>query len=150
MTSRTSIKEFFDSKVFAVVGVSKTGKKFGNIILKELRKRGFQTYGINKNTFENEFNELYPDFEACPEKPEAAIVCVTPALSASVVELANQSGIKNIWLQQGAESSDAIELGKKYGMNIISKECVFMFAEPVGSIHKFHRWINKIFNKLPA
>jgi len=59
-------------------------------------------------------------------------------------------GIKSVWFQQGSSSDEAIKFCEEKGMSVVSGECIFMFAEPVDSIHKFHRWIWKIFGKLPA
>jgi len=54
-----------------------------------------------------------------------------------------------VLLQQGAQSDSAIQFCKDNGMNIVHNECIMMFAEPVGSFHKFHRWVWKIIGKLP-
>jgi hypothetical protein len=34
-------------------------------------------------------------------------------------------------------------------LDIISKQCILMWAEPVKSIHKFHRNLKKLFGLLP-
>ena len=38
---------------------------------------------------------------------------------------------------------------KDLGLNVVSGECVFMFAEPMESFHKFHRFFYKLFGKMP-
>ena len=58
-------------------------------------------------------------------------------------------GVKNIWMQQGSESENAIEFCNKNEINVIHGECILMFAEPVKSIHSFHRWVNKLIGKYP-
>ena len=66
-----------------------------------------------------------------------------------VVKEANEIGVKNVWMQQGSESDEAIKYCKENGINEIHKECILMFADPVNSIHGFHRWIWKVIGKLP-
>jgi predicted CoA-binding protein len=52
-------------------------------------------------------------------------------------------------MQQGSESEKAINYCNENGIDVIHGECILMFAEPVESIHKFHKWLWKIFGKLP-
>lgn len=52
-------------------------------------------------------------------------------------------------MQQGSESKNAIDLCVKNGINVIAGECIMMYAEPVKSIHSFHRWINKLVGRYP-
>ena len=52
-------------------------------------------------------------------------------------------------MQQGAESSTAIDLCKQNNINVIHGECILMFAEPLGFMHSIHRWIWKILGKYP-
>jgi predicted CoA-binding protein len=58
-------------------------------------------------------------------------------------------GIKDLWVQQGAETRSAIDEFKKEEINLISKECIMMFRKP-NSVHSFHRFLKKIFGELPA
>ena len=60
-----------------------------------------------------------------------------------------EAGIKHLWIQQGAESDAAIEYCREHEINVVHGECILMFAEPVGSIHRFHRWLWGVFGKLP-
>ena len=62
---------------------------------------------------------------------------------------ANEAGIKKIWMQQGSESPKAIKFCKENGIELVEGECIMMFSEPVKSIHKFHRGLNKLFGKYP-
>ncbi len=47
MTSKNTVEEFLSQKKLAVVGVSHTGKKFSNIVYKELKSKGFQVFPVN-------------------------------------------------------------------------------------------------------
>jgi predicted CoA-binding protein len=75
---------------------------------------------------------------------------VTPAKeTARVVEDAVAYGIKQIWIQQKSETPAALELARQSGIPVIHGRCMMMFAEPVGSIHGFHRWISRLFGQYP-
>ncbi len=49
MTSKESVDKFLRCKNLAVVGVSRKSGKFGNVIYKELKKKGFNVFGVNPN-----------------------------------------------------------------------------------------------------
>jgi hypothetical protein len=38
---------------------------------------------------------------------------------------------------------------EQLGLDVVHGQCILMFAEPVASLHKFHRWIWKIVGKIP-
>jgi hypothetical protein len=44
---RADVEAFVSEPALAVVGVSRTGKKFGNIACRELRAKGFRVYPIH-------------------------------------------------------------------------------------------------------
>jgi len=76
-------------------------------------------------------------------------VVVPPAQTERVVREAAEVGIQRVWLQQGAESATAIKYCQDQGMSVVHGECILMFAAPTGA-HKLHRWIWKLFGKLPS
>jgi predicted CoA-binding protein len=67
----------------------------------------------------------------------------------SVVRDAVDAGIRHLWIQQGCQSAGALALARQKGLSLVSWECILMFAEPVGSFHRFHRWVWKLLGKLP-
>ena len=149
MTSKESVANFLSSKNLAVVGVSRKSSKFGNIIYKELKKKGVNVFGVNPNMGSIEGDQCYKNLLGLKGKIDGVINVVSPNQTLEVVKQANEIGVKNIWMQQGSESEEAINFCKENGINEIHKECILMFAEPVKSIHSFHKWIWKIAGKLP-
>ncbi|MFC1564882.1 CoA-binding protein [candidate division KSB1 bacterium] len=148
MNTKISVEDFLAQKTLAVVGVSRSGKKFGNTIFKDLKSKGFKIFGVNPNIDENE-GEIYKSLESIPDTVEGVIVVVPPAETEKVVKDAADAGIKHVWLQQGAESETAVKFCKDNDINVISGECVLMFAEPTGFPHRLHRGIWRILGKLP-
>lgn len=149
MTTKAQIDEFLNQKNIAVAGVSRDGKNIGNAIFKELKGKEYNLFQINPNTDSINNEVCYKSFAELPEKVSAAILTVKPENSLSVVKDAHSKGIKNIWMQLGSGSEEAIKFCQENDINYIYKECIFMFAEPVESIHKFHRLIWKLIGKLP-
>jgi predicted CoA-binding protein len=68
--------------------------------------------------------------------------------TASVIREAKEKGIRQIWIQQMAESKEALKELEGSGINYITKECILMHYKP-HSIHKFHAAIMKFFRRFP-
>ncbi|MBK8944792.1 MAG: CoA-binding protein [Ignavibacteriae bacterium] len=149
MTSQKNISDFLSCNNFAVVGVSRKKTKFGNAIYKELRKKNLNVFPVNPNLEIFEGDKCFKNLNELKGKIDAVINCVSPNKTLSIVNEANSIGVKNIWMQQGSETDEAINYCKENGINEIHKECILMFVEPVNSIHSFHKWIWKILGKLP-
>lgn len=149
MNTKKNIAEFLAQKSVAVAGVSRNGKKFGNSVYRELKSKGYQTFAINPNTPEIEGEKCFASLSEIKEKVNAAVIVVPKEQTEKVVRDAVASGIHNIWLQQGAETEDAINYCVKNNVNLIYGECILMFAEPAAFFHKAHRWVNGVLGKLP-
>jgi len=149
VTTKAQIEKFLNQKNIAVAGVSRDGKNIGNVIFKELKGKDYNLFQINPNTDQINDDVCYKSFTELPENVSAAILTVKPDNSLNVVKDAHAVGIKNIWMNLGSDSAEAIKFCEENDINYISNECIFMFAEPVESIHKFHRWVWKVIGKLP-
>ena len=126
-----------------------TPKKFGNAAYKALKEKGYQVYPINRNVEAIEGDRCYASLGALPEKVDGVVIVVPPTETEKVVREADAAGIKNVWMQQGAESDEAIQYCQEHGLNEVHGECIMMFAPPVGSFHRWHRGAWKLFGKLP-
>lgn len=144
------IEEFLSGDSFAIAGVSRNNKKFGNVIYNEMKTKGYKVLPVNPNLEYVDAEQCYPDLTTLPLKPSGVIAVISPAAVPDVIREAHQLGINNIWLQQGAASKEAIELGRSYGMKLFHGECILMYLKDAGGIHKFHKWIKKITRTLPV
>ena len=149
MTSQEAIDRFFSSKNLAVVGVSRKSTKFGNAVYKELKKKGMSVYGVNPNMEIIEGDKCYKNLKELEGKIDGVVNIVSPSQTLGVVKEVFDIGVKNVWMQQGSESDEAIKFCQENGINEVHKECILMFAEPVKSFHGFHRWVWKVLGKLP-
>jgi hypothetical protein len=150
MTTKQSVNNFLNNKSIAVVGVSRNRKKFGYIIYKSLKDKGYRVFPVNPNVDMIESDKCYPDLSSIKEKFDGVLLVVPPKLSEKIVLEAYSLGVKSIWFQQGSSSDEAIKFCEDNNISLVSKECIMMFMEPVESFHKFHRWIWKILGKIPT
>src|SRR5512137_913761 len=130
MATKHEIDEFLAQKTLAVVGVSRAGRKFGNMVLKDLTKAGYRMLPIHPEAAELEGMRAYPSFAALPEPVGGVIIVVPPASAESVVKDAAAHGIRRVWLQQGAESPAAIKFCEGNGISVVHGECVLMYPKP--------------------
>lgn len=141
---------FFDTKNVAIAGVSRNKKKFGNQIYAALKNRGFNVIPINPNADKIDDIPCLKGVEDLNSNTDRLIIVTPKSETDAILKAALEKGIKHIWIQQHSETDKSLSLAEEYKQEIITKRCVFMFAEPVNGIHKFHRFILKTFNKYPG
>lgn len=144
MTQREIIDSFLDSKNLAIAGVSRNKRKFGNVIYKTLKEKGFQVTPINPVAEEIEGEPCMKSVLELPSDAQHILIATHKKDTAKVLTEAIAKGIPNIWIQSGCESDDALKLAEEQKVNIVSKACFLMYANPSG-FHKFHKSMAKIF-----
>ncbi|MCX6053741.1 MAG: CoA-binding protein [Chloroflexi bacterium] len=149
INERKMIDAFLGLKTLAVVGVSRHKEKFGNAIYRDLKARGYKVMAVNPHLDMVEGDRCFAGLGALPEVPQGVILVIPPPQTLAVIEEAARLGIGYVWLQQGADSPEGENRCKELGLSCISGECIFMFAEPMESFHKVHRFFWKLFGKLP-
>ncbi len=150
MTTKQAIDDFFAQPALAVIGVSRSGKKFGNHAYRELKSRGYKVFPVHPAADEIEGDRCYAGLDKLPERVEGLVLVVPPAQTEKVVRKAAETGIRRIWMQQGAESEEAIRFCEERGINVVHGECIMMFMEGASFPHRVHRWVWKLLGKLPS
>jgi uncharacterized protein len=148
-TTSQAIDQFLAQPALALVGISRSGKKFGNIACRELKAKGYRVYPIHPSAAVIDGNRCYAGFADLPERVDAVLIVVPPAQAKAVVREAAAAGIHQVWLQKGAESTDVLQLCHDVGLTFVWSECILMYAQPTG-IHKAHRWLWRILGKSAA
>lgn len=149
MNSRSAIEAFVAQPALALAGMSRSGKKFGNVACRELIKKGYRVFPLHPSAEIIDGRRCYRSFSELPEHVDAVLVVVPPAQAVAVVRDALAAGVHHVWLQQGAESPQALQVCRDAGLEAVSGECVLMFAHPAG-IHKAHRWLWQLLGRIPA
>lgn len=149
MNKLKTINDFLSTKTMAMAGVSRNPKKFSRVVFKHLTDNGFTVYPINPNTDQIEETKCYPEIASLPNEVDRLYIVTPKKESQTILEEAIKKGIKKVWIQQMSDTKDVLSLAEENKMDIISKECMFMFADPVSGPHKFHRFIKKLFGRYP-
>lgn len=149
MNTMQDVQGFVAEKTLAVAGLSRDEKSFSAAAFKELRKKGYTLYPVNPNATTILGETCYPSVAALPRKVGGVLVFTAPANTEKVVREAAAAGIRRIWIQQGAQSEGALRFCADNKLPAVSRQCILMFAEPVSSIHAFHRWVKRLFGGMP-
>lgn len=149
MTNMAAVQDFVACKRLALVGASRSGKKFGNTVLRELTAKGYEVLPVHPTAEVIDGVRCWRHFQDLPGAVGGVVVVVPPREAAERVHEALDAGITRVWLQQGSESQEAIAECLDRGALVVSGHCILMFAEPVRSFHRFHRFLWRLFGKLP-
>jgi predicted CoA-binding protein len=148
VTSKAAIEAFLAQDTLALAGVSRSGKGFGNAVLKDLSGKGYEMLPIHPEAAELGGVRAYPSLGELPKQPGGLVLVVPPEQTEKLVREAHDNGIQRVWMQQGAESEAAIQYCEQHGVEVVHGECIMMFAEPKG-IHRAHRWLRGVLGRLP-
>jgi uncharacterized protein len=147
--TRQTIENFLESDAFAVIGVSADRRKFGNVVFRTMKEKQAVVYPVHRTLETVEGDACYGSVAALPANVQAVVTVVPPSQTAAIVSECAARGIKQIWMQPGSESGEAIAEAERAGIQVVAGECILMFLEPVGSLHKVHRFVNKVVGKYP-
>lgn len=147
--TKASIDSFLSNRRIAVAGVSRNEKKFGFQVFTILRERGFEVFPVNPAADEIAGVPCFRSVSALPLNVHALLVLTPKKQTKEVLAEALAKGIDNIWIQQMSDTPEALELARSRPLTLVTGECIFMHAQPVTGIHKFHRAIRKFFGTFP-
>jgi predicted CoA-binding protein len=142
-----AIQDFIQSKRIAIVGVSQSDAKFGNSIYRELKGKGYDVVPVHPTMEKFDQDLCFKNIQSIDPKVDGVLINVKKENVKAILDDAYQAGAKKIWLQQGSETPETVQYGESLGMNVVAGGCIMMYAEPVKSVHAFHRWIWRLIKK---
>lgn len=138
MTSTMTTADFLSHKKLALVRLSAQSPVMGDM-KKELVPKGYDVSVVYLNAGTSD-----PAIDSVKDVVEGAIISVPKSECAAAVQEAIDAGIPRLWIQAGCDSPEAVALCAEKGIPVVHKACVLMYAQPVGSVHRFHRGIWKV------
>lgn len=149
MVTKKQIQDFLEPKKLAIAGVSRDSKKFGYMVYRDLKKNGYEVYPVNPKAPEIDGSKCYPSVSDLPGDVNRLLILTPRKDTDDVLREAIGKGIRSVWVQQMSETPDTVRIADENQVDLIQKKCIYMFADPVVSIHKFHRTLVKFFGRLP-
>ncbi|MCU0717200.1 MAG: CoA-binding protein [Pirellula sp.] len=114
-----SIEEFLKASTFAVAGASRDRSKYGNKVFRALIASGRRVYPLNPAALEVENHPAFASIAELPDVPVSLSVVTPPLVTRRIIEQAIAAGVKNVWMQPGAEDDQASMAARKAGLNVI-------------------------------
>ena len=119
-TLAEQIKAFLSADAFAVAGASEDPEKYGHLCYARLLSHGRKAYPLNPRAKTILGHPAYPNLAALPEPVASLSIVTPPGVTEKIVDEAIAAGVKNLWMQPGAESPLAVNKAIKAGLNVIS------------------------------
>lgn len=121
------IAAFLAAPAFGVAGASKNRDKYGNKVLRCYQLNGRTVVPISPTETEIEGVPCVNSVAALPAEVQSLSIITPPQVTDMVVEQAIAKGIRNLWMQPGAQSATAIAAAEAAGLNVIADgSCVLV------------------------
>ncbi|MGY5150167.1 MAG: CoA-binding protein [Candidatus Nitrosopumilus sp. bin_68KS] len=121
------IRNFLSMQKVAVIGMSKNSSKAAHYVPKYLSDNGYDIRPVNPTTDQILGKKCYSSVSEIQEEVEIIDVFRPSEQVLSIIHDAIKKKPKVIWLQEGIHNSEAEELARKEGINVVFNRC--MLAE---------------------
>jgi predicted CoA-binding protein len=111
---------------FAIVGATDTPGKYGGIIYRDLKRKGFPVSAVNPNRETVDGDPSWERVSEIPETPTMAVMVVPAAVGVGLLDDFTEAGVDKVWVQPGAFSTElgvALDAG---GFSWLSGACVMV------------------------
>jgi predicted CoA-binding protein len=124
----TLVKYFRTMPPVALIGASNDSTKYGNIIFKDLKSKGYTVYPINPKATSIEGVPALKSLEELKEKTKVDLLVyvIPPKLTLESLHKAKELGYKRVWLQPGAADAAVAEYLDMHDFQYIIGACVMV------------------------
>lgn len=110
----------------AVVGATDDPAKYGYVIYRDLKRKGYAVFPVNPNRESVDGDRAYSELDELPKKPTIVNIVVPPRVTVRILEQCLDKGLDNIWLQPGAESPESLSFLQEHGFNYLANACIMI------------------------
>lgn len=100
----------------AVIGASSDRRKFGNKAFRAFSKRGYTVIPVNPNEREVEGTKTVPRIGDVAGQVDMATFYVPPEIGVLVVDEVAAKGVKEVWLNPGADGPEVVARARALGL----------------------------------
>lgn len=110
----------------AVVGATDNPSKYGHVIYRDLKRKGFHVYPVNANRSTVDGDPAFPSLSDLPEKPTIVNLVIPPEETIKVLRQCLSLGLMNVWIQPGAEDPHVLTFLQNNGFNYLANACIMV------------------------
>lgn len=131
MNDPVSEKLRLPDPLIAIVGATDSPHKYGNIIYKDMKRKGFRVVGINPTRDTVDGDKAYPSLADLPEKPDIVNVVVPPQRTIKLLDEVAQIPGAAVWIQPGAADEAVRERVRELGLDALIDACIMVEARGI-------------------
>jgi predicted CoA-binding protein len=105
--------------VIAIIGASSDRRKYGNKALRAFRQQGYVVVPINTHEAVIEGEKAYRSVLDYPGAIDEATVYLRPDAGVAVMGELAQKGIRQVWLNPGADADEVVARARALGLTPI-------------------------------
>jgi predicted CoA-binding protein len=110
----------------AVIGANNHPEKYGYVIYRDLKRKGFKLFPINPKTAEVDGDRSYARLSELPETPSIVDFVTPPPVTLKILVECLTLNLKNVWLQPGSESPEVMEFVQENNFNYLANACIMV------------------------
>lgn len=103
----------------AIIGASSNRSKYGNKALRSYASQGHEVLPVNPNEAQVEGHPTYARATDIPGDVDRALLYVPPSVGIQVLDDLAAKGVKEVYVNPGADSEALFERARKLGLNTI-------------------------------
>lgn len=100
----------------AVIGASTDRRKYGNKAVRAYLQQGWVVYPVNPHADEVEGIKCYASILDIPDPVDRATLYVPPEIGIQVLEEIARKGVKELFVNPGAESPELLQRARELGL----------------------------------
>lgn len=108
------------ARTFAVVGASRRPDKYGFLVYRALKEAGKTVFAVNPSADRVDGDACWAGLDALPQVPQVAVMVVPPSATEAAVRDCARLGIRQVWMQPGAESEAAVRACQGSDIAVVS------------------------------
>lgn len=126
MTDPVSAKLSLPDPLIAIVGATDASHKYGSIIYRDLKRKGYRVIGVNPTRETVDGDPSYHSLADLPENPDIVNIVVPPERTLGVLEAASAIPDVAIWIQPGAADEAVRKRAVELGVPTLIDACIMV------------------------
>ncbi|MGI9666888.1 MAG: CoA-binding protein [Acidimicrobiia bacterium] len=114
--------------LIAVVGATDAPGKYGGIIYRDLKGKGYRVVGVNPTRTTVDGDPAFPTLDDLPEQPDIVNVVVPPRFTLRVLNQVAEMEDVAVWIQPGAADDEVRARVRELGIPALVDACIMIQA----------------------
>ncbi len=110
----------------AIIGATDNAAKYGNVIYKDLKRKGYKIFPVNPGRNFVDGDQAYVSISKLPEKPTIINFVVPPTVTLKILQDCLEVNLLNIWVQPGAEDPAVMAFLQENDFNYLANACIMV------------------------